>query len=172
MKLYIIRHAEAVELGAPNAANDFDRYLTEYGTATAAKLAGVLKDHGVRFDAILSSPYVRAVQTAQPLMELARVPMLTKVDDLGCGKGKPRETAGMLHDMNQRVVALVGHSPDLDELVAWLIGANANGIHLAKGTVAKLNTNGEVRKGGCTLCWQVAPKFYFPQPAANGGSTE
>jgi phosphohistidine phosphatase len=166
MKLYIIRHAQAVELGAPKATSDFDRYLTEHGVATAAKLADVLKQQGVKFDAILSSPYIRAVQTAQPLMELAHVPMLTMIDELGCGKGKPREIAGLLHEMNQHVVAVVGHSPDLDELVGWLIGANDNGIHMAKGSVAKLNTNGEVRKGGCTLCWQVTPKFYFPQPPA------
>jgi phosphohistidine phosphatase len=166
MKLFLIRHAQAVELGAANAASDFDRYLTDYGRATAAQLADLLNSLGVRFDAILCSPYVRAVQTAEPLLAICKAPVLKKLDELGCGAGKPGAIAKRLDGMTERVVALVGHSPDMDELAAWLIGAEPGGIHLAKGTVAKLNTNGDVRKAGCTLCWQVSPKFYFPQPAS------
>lgn len=164
MKLILIRHAEAVDAGSENAPTDFDRYLTPSGLATAAKLAEVLKGQGIQLDAILSSPLVRAVQTAEPLLELATIRQILICEDLASGFGKPKKVAARLNEMEANTVALVGHRPDMDQFVAWLIGAGSKGIKMAKGTAAKVNTHGEVREGGGTLSWFITPEFYFPQP--------
>ena len=163
VKLILIRHTEAVELGSEKAETDFDRYLTPHGIATASRLADTLKANGIEFDAIVSSPLVRAVQTAEPLLALTANRQILVNEDLATGVRKPKKLAVRLNEMDAQVVALVGHRPDLDEFVAWLIGAGTKGIKLAKGTAVKVNTHGEVREGGGTLLWQITPDFYFPQ---------
>ena len=165
MKLILIRHAEAVDLGSENAPTDFDRYLSAHGKATAAKLAETLKSHDIKLDAILSSPLVRAVQTAEPLLELSSMRQILICEDLASGKGNPKKVAARLNTMNAEVVALVGHRPDMDQFISWLIGAGKKGIKQAKGAAAKVNVRDEVREGGGTLTWQITPDFYFPLPA-------
>jgi len=172
VKLILIRFAQAVAPGTENATNDFDRALTAQDKATAAKLVQVLKEQGVELDAVLSSPLVRAVQTAEPLLKLATSPQILICEDLASGLGKPKKVAARLNEMGLRTVALVGHSPDMEELIAWLIGAEESGIRLAKGAATKVNSNGIVSKGGGTLTWQITPAFYDPQEFEKASETE
>src|SRR5688572_28340769 len=68
MLLYVIRHAEAVELGSPGAARDFDRALTAHGRAQARALAEAFVRLKLPVDAVVASPLVRAHQTAVELL--------------------------------------------------------------------------------------------------------
>src|SRR5438445_5219171 len=70
MLMYLIRHAEAVELGTPGAARDFDRALTEHGREQSRALADAFARLKLPVDAIVASPLVRAHQTA---VELAAI---------------------------------------------------------------------------------------------------
>src|ERR1041385_5251702 len=65
MNLYIIRHAIAVEAGTPGYEDDSQRPLTGKGKKKMAQVAQGLKNLDVQIDLMLTSPYVRAADTAK-----------------------------------------------------------------------------------------------------------
>src|SRR5437879_5542161 len=123
MKLYIMRHGPA-EDDAPSG-RDFDRALTHAGRDRVHDVARALakKDEGPH--AILSSPLVRALQTAEI------VAAETKLDKHGGTVETRREIApggdaiGLVRDLvaeGRKRSMLVGHEPDLSILVERLVG--------------------------------------------------
>src|SRR5262249_25887820 len=68
MKLYLIRHAEAVPLGDNGVTRDEDRPLTEKGREQCRIVALALRQLGVRLEKLLTSPLVRARQTADEML--------------------------------------------------------------------------------------------------------
>ena len=67
MNIYIIRHAIAVDEGMPEYEKDSERPLTDKGRKKMRQIAKGLRTLGVEIDLILSSPYVRARETAEIL---------------------------------------------------------------------------------------------------------
>ena len=65
MNLYLLRHGIAVEPGTPGFAHDADRALTPEGERKLGKIAEAMEAMELRFDRVLSSPYLRARQTAE-----------------------------------------------------------------------------------------------------------
>lgn len=70
MNLYLIRHAIAVDEGDPEYAQDSLRPLTEKGRKKMRQIARGLRALGAEFDLIVSSPYVRARETAEILSDV------------------------------------------------------------------------------------------------------
>lgn len=164
MRLYLIRHADAVPLGEGGVDRDADRPLSEAGKQQCQALAGALQRVGVKFDAVLTSPLLRARQTAD---EIARhwqgtVPAAQVFEPLALGEKLKRLTKAVAA-LNQDSVALVGHQPELAALAAWLIGSRKAKLDLEKAGVAALECEAEPGKGGGILVWLVTPKWY---PAA------
>ena len=111
MRLYIVRHAEA----APGSPDEL-RALTPHGHEQARELGRRLRDEGVRPDAILTSPLLRARETAK---------------DLGLGDSEPDDRlapGATVEDVRASVagrgetVVVVGHQPDCGRAVAALTG--------------------------------------------------
>jgi phosphohistidine phosphatase len=162
--LYLIRHAEAVAQGAGGATSDEERRLTEKGKQQAQTLSSGLRQRGVRLGAVVTSPLVRARQTAEGLLQQwPDAPELHECDELAPG-GRKRKLARFLADLGVDAAAVVGHRPDLDEFAAWLIGDKTVGIRLAKAGVAYIRCDGDPAKGTGTLTWLVPPEW-FEQPA-------
>src|SRR5215475_7857649 len=65
MEIYILRHGIAVDRGTPGYKKDSDRPLTEEGDEKMRQIAKAILAMDLRFDLILSSPYLRARQTAE-----------------------------------------------------------------------------------------------------------
>src|SRR5579871_1393002 len=65
MELYILRHGIAVERGTPGYKKDSDRPLTPEGEDKMHQIADAMRGMDLKFDLILSSPYVRTEQTAK-----------------------------------------------------------------------------------------------------------
>ncbi|HEX2232610.1 MAG TPA: histidine phosphatase family protein [Thermoleophilaceae bacterium] len=129
--IWLLRHGDA-EDGSP----DEQRRLTEKGERQARAAGAALKALGVEPSACLSSPRVRAADTAK----LACEPLggeVELVEALSGGSFDPEELAAG-HDGD---VILVGHEPDFSEAVQRLTGAR---IDLKKGGVAAVE-NGELR---------------------------
>jgi len=155
MDVYLIRHADAVQLGEAGVTEDFDRPLTETGRAQAQKLARALLARGVRIDRLFVSPLVRALQTAEPLIAewgLAGDAVVTsKVLAPGV---RCRKVAEWINNRPGAAVGLVGHRPDLNEFAAWLIGSKQVQISLDKAGVAYIRVDGsELEKGAGELVW-------------------
>jgi phosphohistidine phosphatase len=119
VKIYLIRHAEAV---APEqAASDEGRWLSARGREAARGLARLLREERVAPDAILTSPLVRAVQTAELVADgLDYLGVVEALPALRPGS-HPRVAAGELAARGQAVI-VVGHEPTISALGAFLLG--------------------------------------------------
>ena len=119
MLVYIIRHGHAIDEGP--GLSDEARYLSKKGRKIVREVGRVLRSLGVEFDAILTSPLVRAVQTAELLAERTDfVEVIEALPSLAPGV-TPRIAAGELASRGVHV-AVVGHEPGLSMLGAYLTG--------------------------------------------------
>jgi phosphohistidine phosphatase len=161
LELYLVRHAVAAERG-PDYPNDAERPLTEDGVERFRRAVAGLRDLGVQLDLVLSSPYVRARETAELLcVGVKPRPKLVVVEALACG-GKPADViaAAVKHAAAGRGasrVALVGHEPDLGELAARLLGAKGR-VEFKKGAVCRIDVDRAMPAGPGTLRWLLTPR--------------
>jgi len=160
MHLYLIRHAAAASLDEAGVNGDEERPLTEAGRKQCSRVAQALRRQGVKLDHLLTSPLVRAKQTADEIVGAwgEGAPAVTLCEELAPGN-KKRKLIREVLALGAESVALVGHNPDLSELVGWLIGDKGVSIDLAKAGVACIEFQGSPGKGSGTLSWMVNPSW-------------
>jgi phosphohistidine phosphatase len=141
IKLIIVRHAEAVERSAD--VREEVRYLTPEGRSFFRSTAETMKDKGINPDLILTSPLLRAVQTADILAEtIAYKGPLIATDDLAPGF-EVEELRQLLEIFKEaREIVIVGHEPDLGGIVTSLLSL-PEGFTFKKGSAVKLKINPE-----------------------------
>lgn len=118
MILYLLRHAEAEVM----ASSDRARRLTPKGEQQAAKVGRYCAGHGIEPSVILSSPVVRARQTADLVAEGLPEAKLIEVPWAACGMDPWRAMEELGAYGKFPSVLLVGHQPDLGGLAAALLG--------------------------------------------------
>jgi phosphohistidine phosphatase len=158
MELYIMRHGIAEEASA--SGTDRDRVLTEEGIAKTHDGGKALRKLGIEFDAILSSPFPRAWQTAQIVAgELKCSQLLQAVDELGAESSETSALNALKAKTKRNVAILVvGHEPILSQLISLLISGSAGlSIAMKKGGLCKM-TCVRPEPGGCRLDWLVTSK--------------
>lgn len=162
MLVYLIRHAEAVELGSPGAPRDFDRALTPHGLAQARALGEAFARLALPVDAVAASPLVRAHQTAIELLAVV-LPGARPVtcDHLAPGQWQPAKLSEFLAAGPGEHVAAVGHMPELGAYLEWLIGAAEGSIPLAKGAAACVAFKGPPEKAAGELKWIATPQWFM-----------
>lgn len=160
MKLFILRHGLAAE---PNGlGRDAERPLTKKGIKKMECVARGMKQLGLEFDRILSSPYKRARQTAEIVAcELKAQKRLECTDLLvphAATKKLVEHLAGIAPAPGR--VLLVGHEPFLSGLVSQLVcGDREASMTLKKGGLVKLSVD-KLAEGRCAaLEWLVTPKL-------------
>ncbi len=160
MDLYIIRHADAQPLGEGGIEDDAERPLTSVGQAQCGPLAAALQRQGVQLERVVTSPLLRARQTAEGLLKhlAPPTPELHTCDELAPG-GKRRKLNRFLRGLSASSVAVVGHMPDLNLYLAWLIGSKKAQVDLAKAGVACVHFDDDVRRGAGVLTWLVTPQW-------------
>jgi phosphohistidine phosphatase len=122
VKVYLVRHAEAVDVrDMHEAGSDGDRWLNARGREQARVLARLLREQGVSPDAILSSPLPRAVSTAELVADgVGYLGVVEVLPALGPG-AHPRLAAQHIATAGASVV-VVGHEPSISALGALLLG--------------------------------------------------
>lgn len=156
--LYIVRHAIAAERG-PEWPDDSKRPLTHKGTARMRQAVAGLGRLGVTIDTVLTSPYTRAAETAQLLVEgLSPAPSLSVTSALEPGQPFDAVLRALAPFARTDAVALVGHEPDLGELTGKLIGAAAP-VAFKKGGVCRLEYVRLPPRGVARLVWHATPKM-------------
>ncbi|MGJ3249042.1 MAG: phosphohistidine phosphatase SixA [Elainellaceae cyanobacterium] len=159
--VYLIRHGIAAERGT--YAHDDERPLTNMGDRKTRKVAQRLHQLQIRFDLILTSPLVRARQTAVILKEANLSPQLELSDYLS----PDGDFTGWLAWLAQwrssdtDCLALVGHQPNLSnwaEILTW--GSARNQMVLKKAGIIgmTLPANGSPI-GRSDLFWLTRPRF-------------
>jgi phosphohistidine phosphatase len=157
--LYIVRHAIAVERGDPAFPDDDDRPLTPEGIHKFRLAARGLSELGMKLDRIVTSPLVRARQTAEILKEVA-----AKRAELDTAKELRAETPfeRTLEAVNRYrndSIAVVGHEPHLSGFTSFLLvgGGELAAIEFKKGAVARLVFPDRPAAGTATLEWLIQP---------------
>lgn len=154
VRLHLVRHAHAGD-SAEWIGDDDLRPLTDKGRKQAQRLGRFMGEHGVRPDVIVSSPLVRALQTAE--IVAGALDMTVRRDArLASGFGK-RELWGLLDELGAREPLLVGHEPDLSSLLAYLLGAPA--VPMKKGALATVDLETRLGDGEGILRWLVPPEL-------------
>jgi phosphohistidine phosphatase len=160
MDIYVIRHADAVALGENNVNADADRPLTEVGKGQAKAVATGLQRKGVALQLILTSPLLRARQTAEGILQAwSGAPPEVQVCDQLTPGSRPRKLAKVLKQFKREPVALIGHEPDLSAWAAWVIGGKKAQLALAKAGVAHLTCPDGPGKGAGTLVQLLTPDW-------------
>jgi phosphohistidine phosphatase len=133
MIIHIVRHAEAVERSSD--IPEEHRYLTPRGRKTFRKIARTGKKAGIQPEVILTSPLVRAVQTADILAEKLGFKGDLQLAPLLSPGFRPESLDQLLDSWPQaEEVALVGHEPDLGSLAQALFAVDGD-CALKKGAI-------------------------------------
>jgi len=134
--LYLLRHAEA----EPHRPDDFSRQLTETGIKQARRVGCFMKEQCLRPDLILSSPVVRARETAEIVGKLLGKVDLIEVPWAACGMGPERALAEIEAHNRFKSILLVGHEPDFSALIAALTGlARSPSVQVGKASLICIN---------------------------------
>lgn len=160
MELYIVRHGIAIDREDPKSPADPERFLTEEGIEKTKQVARGIAALGAAPDVFISSPYVRAKQTAEIFAAALEYP-----------KQKIRESNALLpgaepslfyrelaKEKQAAAVFCFGHAPHLDELVAAGVGAKRSITSLKKAGVALLELK-RISPPSGQLLWLVTPKL-------------
>ncbi len=143
MDLWIMRHGAAVSRDDPNGPPDPQRPLTEEGMDKTRAAAQGLVALGLRPERILSSPYVRARQTAELASQVlgAGLAAVESTDAL-LGGSAPRELFEVLAEQDAQAVLCCGHAPHLDQVIAYALRAADTVTRLKKAGAAHLALDG------------------------------
>ena len=160
MELLIIRHAIAFERDRQRWADDAARPLSPAGIRRSRRAAAGLKELYKVPDRLLTSPLVRARQTAEILMEVAGWPPAKIAPELKPGQGAAAVLTLLAQDRSKRI-AIVGHQPDLSALLAacLLEGSSTLPIEIKKNAAACLSFDGRARVGSAVLRWLATPRM-------------
>jgi phosphohistidine phosphatase len=160
MHLYIVRHGIAIDREDPKCPSDPERHLTEEGVEKTEGVARGVAALGATANLFLSSPYVRAVQTAEifaGVLEYSKQKI--RRTDLLLPGGEPslffRELA---KDKQSSAVFCFGHAPQLDDLIATALGSKHHVTALKKAGVAFVELR-RVSPPSGQLVWLATPKM-------------
>lgn len=165
MNLYLLRHAIASnpgEDGLPETLKDADRPLSRKGQQKMWRATEGMKALELEFDAVISSPLIRARQTAHIVAEAFELRRKLSFTVHLAPDGSPKQLIELINEVGirSRNILLVGHEPYLSQLASLLIsGSTLAAVELKKGALLKL----EVRNLGyarcATLAWILPPKI-------------
>jgi phosphohistidine phosphatase len=159
MNLYLLRHAIAVERGTPGM-DDSQRELTAEGAAKMTRIARGMLALDLEFDLILSSPYIRARQTADIVAEVFnardRLRFTDNLVPMADGEQAVLEI-NKRYRKNENIL-IVGHEPMLSSLIAVLISGDPSlSIVMKKGGLCRLTAQALIYGRCATLEWLLFP---------------
>lgn len=155
MRVYFLRHADAVD-----GADDAIRPLSTKGRQQCRALGQWLQSVGIEFDAVVTSPLVRARQTAELVLKVAppAAGTQTEVSDMLLNEATAASFTRWLKDRHRhQSLLLVGHAPTLAERAASLLGmSRPDSLKLPKAGLICVET--ENARTGELRCF-ITPKF-------------
>lgn len=160
MTLYLMRHADAGSADARRWPDDRLRPLSARGQREHAVMARALQRMGVRFDRLLTSPLVRARQTAEITAKAygGRI-ALEETDALG-DEARIKDLLKALRRLPRSAsVVAVGHEPFLSKVVAALVSPDGSAhVEMRKSGLAALEFAGRPKRGRGTLLFHLRPR--------------
>jgi phosphohistidine phosphatase len=160
MELYIVRHGIAIDREDPKCPPDPERYLTEEGVEKTKQVAKGVAALAASADLLLSSPYVRATQTAEifaAALDYAQQ-KIRRTDLLLPGADPSLLFRELAKDKQSASVFLFGHAPQLDEIIATAVNSKRHITSLKKAGVALIELKRISPPIGMVV-WLATPKL-------------
>lgn len=158
MELYLLRHGIAEDQSS--TGRDDDRELTPDGRKKLRDTLKVAANAGVKPSLLMSSPLVRAVQTAEIAAEmLAYKNNLAQTEALVPDSSPERvwEEVRLHREIDK--VMIVGHEPLFSTTVAFLLASPALLVDFKKGAIVRIDFGGFGPQPRGVLRWMVVPKL-------------
>ena len=152
IQLYLLRHAHA---GSQEnwQGPDSERPLSAKGRRQAELLGAFLAERAFSPDAIVTSPKVRARQTADLVADA--IGIAVSVDDRLAGPLELDEVSDICAKAGGDSVVLVGHDPELSEICGQLLGIAS--LEMKKGAFARFDVALPLVRGAARLRWLLPP---------------
>jgi phosphohistidine phosphatase len=160
MQLYIVRHGIAIDREDPKSPADPERYLTEEGIEKTKQVAKGIAALRASPDLFLTSPYVRASQTAEIFAHALDYPRqkIRRTDLLLPGAEPMMLFRELGKDKESSCVFIFGHAPQLDEVIASALGLKNPITSLKKAGVALIELKRVLPPSG-QIAWVAQPKL-------------
>jgi phosphohistidine phosphatase len=155
MTLYVFRHGIAED---SNPEGDSQRRLTKKGKDKTAEVVQRLRGK-LDPEVILTSPYVRARETAEIAAGNLKLKESVEPSDALYPGSSVEETLVELVSRKEERLMVVGHNPHLENLVSALIGRSFAGVELKKAAVACIELGPTPRMGEGVLKWLSTPSL-------------
>ena len=159
MELFLIRHAHAID---GDAMRDDDRPLSRDGRKQALDVGGALARQKVRFARMVTSPLVRAVETAELVAVTLGFDGGLDVHDAMRPDGSWKQLLrDVLQARSDEPLALVGHEPTIGHYLSKLV--HQKGLSMSKGAVVRLDWHDA--ETPARVVWTLSPKRLDPSPS-------
>jgi phosphohistidine phosphatase len=162
MNLYLLRHGIAIAADQPGIESDSARPLTPKGIKRMRRAARGLRRLGVSFDALLTSPLVRARQTADVVADVLGLEgQLEEIPELAPESSVDHLISSLTRFQDREQLLLVGHNPLLTYAASFLVAGKKETslqIELKKGGLCCIEIDGLPPGTPGTLHWLLTPK--------------
>ncbi len=156
VELYFLRHGIAEDHSA--TGRDADRCLTEEGREKLRKVLKRAASAGVQPSLIVSSPYKRALETAEiAASQLVYKGEILRVGSLTPDSSPPALWSAIRDHLDQPSILLAGHEPLFSATVAWLLGSTRSMVEFRKGALVRIDIPGSSPQG--VLQWMITAKI-------------
>jgi phosphohistidine phosphatase len=162
MRVYLLRHGAASLRKSSLKSDDDRRPLTDAGKRKLRAAAAGMRAAGLRVDRVLSSPVLRAVQTARIVAPRLRPrPPVRCIDELS-PDSRPEILLATLSQLSKSPsILLVGHEPGLSRLAALMLLGPGGDAHLEfkKGGLCRIDFPASPRPGAGRLVFHLPPRL-------------
>jgi len=159
MNLYLIRHSIAENISIDK--KDFDRELTEEGKFVINKSSEAWKNYIGNVDVVLTSPLMRAIQTAEIIASnLQNIPNVLRDNNLGTGS-RTADLIDILNSLEFKNVVVVGHQPDLSYHINNFCGTGRFNLAFPPASLAKIEFDNSIKFGRGRLIYFVPPIIHL-----------
>jgi len=160
MELYVLRHAIALSADEAGVSQDSERPLSEEGIDKMKKIALAMKRIGVEVDLVLSSPYLRAKDTATLAHErMGKESRLEFTNALASGQDAKHILAELKQRFQKtRSIMIVGHEPDLSLLIGRITSLGRLRLEMKKAGLAKIEITELAPELKGNLEWLLTPR--------------
>ncbi len=157
-RIYLVRHGVAEDYSS--SGRDFDRRLTAEGHEKMARAARGLAALDLEIGLLVSSPLARAIDTADELAEKFAEARREVWEELACGVDEAALSARLEEAAPSANVMLVGHEPDIGELLAYWLTGRSSGFYtrVRKGSVSCVLAGALPPSGVASFEWMMTAK--------------
>ncbi|MBL7114699.1 MAG: phosphohistidine phosphatase SixA [Kiritimatiellae bacterium] len=162
MQLYLVRHGVARDISESGVLNDVDRPLSPYGEKCTRQVAAGLARLSPQVSRIISSPLLRAMQTAEIFAQALAIDGAVESCDALASEQHVEEVIQWIKEQSDGGLMLVGHMPALALMVSRLVcGSNElASLHFEKAGLCRLSFDGSILPGTAMMKWLMPPSVF------------